>query len=229
MEMSLQSKNVNKVDQIEASFVPPLHSFSGLEKNTRQSHPEMDNNTRQAHPENMQQNDSQPSTATGLDEVIPLENETGDCQMAENNLKHRAWFPRLPENGSNTDSKTETRIEEAPMSLSELSSSFQQCFKSLNEMKGGKRNQRSAQQPVDLNPQFRPFDYADARQQIRFGEGGRAGDDARGSQDSVRSRKGAVRGGTTTARETDSRASEFQQPRRRQAFPPSGNRNATFR
>ncbi|KAH7666298.1 Ribonuclease D protein [Dioscorea alata] len=223
-----QGKNVNKVDQIEASFVPPLHSFSGLEKNTRQLHPEMENNTRQALPENMQQLDSQPSIANSLDEVIPLENETEKCQMAEDNLKHRAWFPRLPENSNSTDSKPETRIEEAPMSLSELSSSFQQCFKSLNEMKGAKRNQRSAQQPVDLNPQFRPFDYADARQHIRFGEGGRAGDDARGSQDSVRSRKGAARGGTTTARETE-RASEFQQPRRRQAFPPSGNRNATFR
>ncbi|KAM0944123.1 putative ribonuclease D [Dioscorea sansibarensis] len=226
--IAIQGKNMNKVNQIEASFVPPLHSFSGLENNTRQSHPEMETNTRQAHPENMQQHDSQPSTATGLDEVIPLENETGEGQMAENNLKHRAWFPRLPENGSSTDSKPEARIEEAPMSLSELSSSFQQCFKSLNEMKGAKRNQRSAQQPVNLNPQVRPFDYADARQHIRFGEGGSAGGDARASQDSVRSRRGAVRGGTATARETE-RASEFQQPRRRQAFPPSGNRNATFR
>ncbi|KAJ0981713.1 hypothetical protein J5N97_009968 [Dioscorea zingiberensis] len=223
-----QDKNANKVDQIKSSLVLPFHSFDGPKPFFE---PGAQENTKQSRPDSMQ-HDNEPFTTTKLDDVIPLENEMEglgtESQITEEDVKHREWFPQLPENGSSADSQPETRTEEAPMSLSDLSSSFQECFRSLNEIKGSKQNQQPAQERGELNFQLKPFDYATARQHTRFGEvreGRGAADDGQGSQNSGRIRKGAVRDG---AHEVE-RASEFQQPRRRQAFPPSGNRSATYR
>uniref|UniRef100_A0A1J3KA74 Exosome component 10 n=1 Tax=Noccaea caerulescens TaxID=107243 RepID=A0A1J3KA74_NOCCA len=101
--------------------------------------------------------------------------------------------------------------EDEPMSLSELSTNFQKCFNSMN------KSNNKAQKPEFLN--IEPFDYEAARKEVKFGDG-------------QKGRQGGKREGSTAGGKKKGSApedSEFGQGKRRQAFPASGNRSATFK
>ncbi|CAH8362304.1 unnamed protein product [Eruca vesicaria subsp. sativa] len=102
--------------------------------------------------------------------------------------------------------------EDEPMSLSELSTNFQKCFNTMN------KSNNKAQKPEFLN--IEPFDYEAARKEVTFGEGqkGRQG----GKKEGVSKAGGQKKG-------SPPEQSEFGQGKRRQAFPASGNRSATFK
>ncbi|XP_027175422.1 protein RRP6-like 2 isoform X2 [Coffea eugenioides] len=106
---------------------------------------------------------------------------------------------------------------EDTMSLSDLSSSFQKCLPSINRVRDGKLVEKPQECAGLL--QFKPFDYEAAKKQVIFRE-----DPSPKAEDS-RSRH--TKGDKKSQKEDGTR--DLPQGRRRQAFPASGNRTATFR
>ncbi|EOA18657.1 hypothetical protein CARUB_v10007233mg [Capsella rubella] len=103
----------------------------------------------------------------------------------------------------------EVEAEDEPMSLSELSTNFQKCFNSM------KKSNKAPKQTEFLN--IEPFDYEAARKELKFGEGHK-GRQAKKEAGAGQKKKGS-----------GPEQSEFGQGKRRQAFPASGNRSATFK
>ncbi|CAH2079523.1 unnamed protein product [Thlaspi arvense] len=99
--------------------------------------------------------------------------------------------------------------EDGPMSLSELSTNFQKCCNSMN------KSNKKSQKPEFLN--IEPFDYQAARKERIFGE------EQKGRQGVKKEAGSGKKKGSVTE------PSEFGQGKRRQAFPASGNRSATFK
>lgn len=118
-------------------------------------------------------------------------------------------------------SALEMEEKEDTMSLSDLSSSFQKCLPSTNRTRNGKLTEKSQERVGFL--QLEPFDYEAAKKQVIFGEdpGGKLGTRVEDSkrrlnkEDKKSLKEDGVR--------------DLPQGRRRQAFPASGNRSATFR
>ncbi|KAG9132119.1 hypothetical protein Leryth_025189 [Lithospermum erythrorhizon] len=117
--------------------------------------------------------------------------------------------------------------EDDGMSLSDLSSSFQKCFQSINESRRVERREKSQGHEGGLL-QLKPFDYEAARKQVIFGKASRReeGDDNRSRVGKGNNRKASSAGGGVAQSQ---QAEDLPQGKRRQAFPTSGNRSATFR
>lgn len=116
-----------------------------------------------------------------------------------------------------------------PMSLSDLSSSFQKCFDSVNHNKNPGKPEKSEEGTGFL--QLKPYDFEKARKEIKFGEGPE-GESAggEGKKKSLRGSKEKKKGSDVGRLPKDDGTRELlPQGRRRQAFPASGNRSATFR
>ncbi|KAJ6763159.1 POLYMYOSITIS/SCLERODERMA AUTOANTIGEN-RELATED [Salix purpurea] len=120
----------------------------------------------------------------------------------------------------------ETDEGEEPVSLADLSTSFEKCFPSRNQNKKLQKLRNLENQVAALK--LKPFDYATA---LRFNEdpaqrskAGRA-KNQRGGLDSV----GTTKSSTGARMQREEETGEFRQGRRRQAFPATGNRSATFR
>ncbi|PWA63972.1 ribonuclease D, Exosome-associated factor Rrp6 [Artemisia annua] len=115
---------------------------------------------------------------------------------------------------------------EGNVSLSDLSSSFQKCVQTADEkMKSRQGAEGGGSEGL---VKIIPFDYEAARKEMRFGEDGSdgsAGEDGNDNKKGKREKKKAT-GRKDAAAE---RSGDFQMGRRRQAFPASGNRSATFR
>lgn len=159
---------------------------------------------------------SLPAPSSISADVILLESDSDDEKPV--NADPISANDQSEEGGENISGHvTENDNEDEPMSLSDLSSSFQKCFPSKNQtMKAQER--KSALQ-------LKPFDYAAA---IKFGEepikkgeeGVRRSRLEKGSRE-----KKSVLGQSPGTEE----AGDFQLGRRRQAFPATGNRSMTFR
>lgn len=115
------------------------------------------------------------------------------------------------------------------MSLSDLSSSFKKCLKSTNQMSNGKQAEKS-QDSVNAK-QFKPFDYEAARKEITFGDirginkGEEGEENGKNRRDVGNRKKSSVVGRPEGGEESGG----FQLGRRRQAFPSTGNRSASYR
>lgn len=213
---------MNKVELIKSSVVLPFHSFSGG-GNISEPNP-----SEQTQLETKQQHHSEPPATTQLEEVIQLDNnDFGDSSEEspsanDGGLERRERSPRQ-ENGSNEVSPLETE-EEEPISLSDLSSSFQQCFQSINQDRSSYKKSGKQSQENEVKVQVRPFDYAAARKNINFtGVGEHDGD---GGLDSNSLDNGEKRRASAVGR---SNGEERSRGLRRQAFPPSGNRSTTYK
>lgn len=200
---SEQSKS--KVDKIKSSVVLPFHHFSGGVKSPATSLPVAE--LAYSEPENIC-NDP----ASQMEEVIQLDTGTHN---------------HLPEN-CNVDGQNHCEPEDTEMSSSprELSSGNEQRFRSINESRNVQQNHKALEEP-EFHDQLKPFDYAEARKNISFGEvkSERRKDNAVAraiNKDSGDKRRTSKQPGG----EEDE--GDFQNPRRRQAFPPSGNRSATY-
>ncbi|KAK1296505.1 hypothetical protein QJS10_CPB15g02138 [Acorus calamus] len=196
-----KDKTEIKLEQIKSSVTLPFFSFSsGTE-------PRQD-------PENKKSNEPSQSEPTEGSIEVPAETTNPEDII-------------LLDNKSDDDSESSSPEENNNSSLSELSSSLQKCFQSINEMKASKQTHKQQQQQHgSQDVKFEPFDYATARQQIKFGhpEGAGAAEDG---DDGFRNRKDKNKGGGRGGRGEERTPS--QNPRRRQAFPASGNRSGTFR
>ncbi|KAL6643196.1 hypothetical protein ACP70R_021377 [Stipagrostis hirtigluma subsp. patula] len=195
----------SKVDKIMSSVVLPFHNFSGGAKPPSGSHPAKQ--PVHSEPESIQHSDP----ACQMEEMIQLDTGTDEPEPPENNNAGEHCTP-----------------EDVDMSdpASDLPSGTEQPFRSLNEERNLQQDCKTPQEP-EFNFQLKAFDYAEARKSISFGEpkAERKKDDtvARAiNTDSEDKRRASKNPG-----DVESEAN-FQNPRRRQAFPPSGNRSATY-
>ncbi|XP_020586128.1 protein RRP6-like 2 [Phalaenopsis equestris] len=202
-------KNEKKVEQIKASVILPFYSFP-----SKETIPEPTPTDKNIAPTQTVQSPDQHSLTATLEEVIPLENSMDSSESP----------PKSPENvdviNSNAEiSKADAHATEPLMSLSDLHSGFQQMSQHAHEKSGLRGNSWSSSQ-------ISPFDYAAARRSMKFGEEN-GGEDDGSTSDGVlmasRSAKKKVFPSSGEQREGGG------QPRRRQAFPPSGNRSTTYR
>ncbi|KAL6842391.1 hypothetical protein ACP4OV_027818 [Aristida adscensionis] len=194
-----------KVDNIMSSVALPFHDFTGDAKPQSTCRPGKE--PVHSEPESIQHNDP----ACQMEEVIQLDTETDD--------------PQLPENG-NKDEHCAPKDAERSNPASDLHSGSELPFQSLNEERNLPLNRRTPQEP-EFNFQLKAFDYAEARKNISFGEpkAERRKDDAVAraiNLDSGDKRRVSNKPGD------EEHEANLQNPRRRQAFPPSGNRSATY-
>ncbi|CAA6658493.1 unnamed protein product [Spirodela intermedia] len=192
------SRYLAKLEQIKSSVALPFHSFSGGAA-VAGAQPLVPPDRGEDEPA---------GGGAEVEDIIPLTDESEDPPADGGR----------PENGSSAAASPPVGAEEEeqPLSLSELSSSFEECFKAAAESRRG--DGAAAAAP----PQWKPFDYAAARKEAAPGDGG--GDRRRGKQRG----NGGAAVLPRRAPATEDTAADFQAPRRCQAFPPSGNRSATF-
>ncbi|URE21323.1 HRDC domain [Musa troglodytarum] len=217
-----QNKNANKVEQIKSTVALPFYHFCGGEKTSELHVKEVIvcpvAETLQQHPADLAKL-----------EVIPLDRGShqqspSDSPMTDDGTKE--WDnSHHPEIGSDLDLHRESIASDEPMSPSDLTSSFEKCFQSINERRNCQRNQKSSQKP-EINFNLSPFDYAAARKNVKFDDDGC---DETKTEDRVMtlpdSRQMHRPSGQAQGEE---RSRGSQQVRRRQAFPPSGNRSTTY-
>ncbi|WVZ59072.1 hypothetical protein U9M48_009273 [Paspalum notatum var. saurae] len=202
---SSNEKGKTKLDKITTSVVLPFHHFSGGSKPPSGVLPMKESVC--SEPESIEHSDP----ACQMEEVIQLDTETDE--------------PQPPEN-CNEDAHCETEDMEVSKSPSADPYSTEQQFRSLNEERNVQQNQK-----IPLESEFSvpvvPFDYAEARKNIMFDEpkAGRRKDDAvaRAINTDSGDKQRALYPSGGGEKEGNS-----QHPRRRQAFPPSGNRSATY-
>ncbi|XP_043725821.1 protein RRP6-like 2 [Telopea speciosissima] len=220
----LYADQKDKVEQIKSSVNLPFHSFTGRDEQLKPLANECVKPL-EIHPAEPV---ATPAEVTNLGNNISLASglnnqESADCvsTAASDALNHR-------ENCNAIVSTLESDTVDEPMSLSDLSSSFQKCLKYINQTRKHGRVESSHESE---GMQLKPFDYAVARKQVKFGEdkaeeGEREGDEGlRGLVASKGRRKSSV----INRGPIEDVAKDFENPRRRQAFPVTGNRSATFR
>jgi exosome complex exonuclease RRP6 len=199
----MQTKS--KLDRIKSSVVLPFHHFSGGSVSLTTTLPI----AKLVHPE-PEIICSDP--ASQMEEVIQLNTGTDDRDLENNNAGgQRQCEPEGAEQSS---------------SPSEFSSGNEQRFQSLNEGRNLQQNQKAPEEP-EFNDQLKAFDYAEARKNISFGEvkADRRKDNAVAR--AINKESGDKRRTSKQPGEEEDEGS-FQNPRRRQAFPPSGNRSSTY-
>ncbi|GAB4857231.1 hypothetical protein Ancab_015138 [Ancistrocladus abbreviatus] len=158
-----------------------------------------------AHPEHP----SLPPSTGNLEEVIMIEsNSDSDDALIDSVAAESAQVEQTDDPPA---SASDGEGEE--ISLSDLSSSFEKCLQSIDQ-KRNERHKKSGQ------GRFVPFDYEAARKQVKFAVGA---DNTSGDGDVA----GGKKAGATAGRVREDEG-KLAPGRRRQAFPASGNRSATF-
>lgn len=123
--------------------------------------------------------------------------------------------------------------DDEPMSLSELSSSFQKCLNSNEQAKNLEGTDDNPEKESSFL-QINPFDYEAARKQAVFGEdleddsGPEKDKDPKPSKPSKNAAGAKLDLGLNRVQK-NSVTVELPQGKRRHAFPATGNRSATFR
>ncbi|KAG0489169.1 hypothetical protein HPP92_007980 [Vanilla planifolia] len=149
-----KEKNERKVEQIKASVILPFYPFSG----PNLSEPSSTKHTMSPQPI---QHPDESTSFTTMEEVLPLEDDTDSSKSpAESPISSNG-----PDGIAAENSKSEAAMVEEDVSLSDLSSGLQQCFQSLEKKRW--------QKPVKDSQFFTnitPFDYAAARETMKFGK-----------------------------------------------------------
>lgn len=165
-----------------------------------------------------------PAARSDTEDIITLED---DIDEEEQNLGNLETASAPGEDGS-AGSALEMGKQDETMSLSDLSTSFQECFHSANNNRKPGKPERSEEPSGFL--QLKPFDFEAARKQIEFGEDAKkksAGVDGNKRKPVNSGDKKKV--SAVDQAQKDDGTKELSQGRRRSAFPATGNRSATFR
>ncbi|XP_011094140.1 protein RRP6-like 2 [Sesamum indicum] len=216
-----REKDDTKLEQIKSTVTLPFHTFLGRDERLQSEVEESVGILEVPH----QGNVSIPATSSTVEDIIILDDDS-DVEESANANSAAAPNDQLKQlRNSETGTASEIQEGDEPMSLSDLSSSFQKCFPSADQSMSSKVVDKS--QPSEGFLQVKPFDYEAARKQIIFGEDPKTEPTAE-DDDNLRRRdrkKGPVLGQSPE----DEGTTDLPQGRRRQAFPASGNRSATFR
>ncbi|CAN1246114.1 Protein RRP6-like 2 [Linum grandiflorum] len=197
-----KDKKDTKLEKIKLSVSLPFHSFAG--GNEQQSKPAMEEVTARV------SQDAHPEKAAAAKDIIMLDSESSEEELDDDDseMKESAESP------SKRDDETE------PVTLSDLSSSFDKCCRSRDKKSGVDKPQESS----DV-PQLEPFDYSAAAEKLlKFEKEPKKPDDGKKPlpvDQSCKKRNSAV--------EKEDDGDEFRPGRRRQAFPASGNRSLSYR
>ncbi|KAL9267335.1 RRP6-like 2-like protein [Drosera capensis] len=212
----MKERNDRLVEQIKSSVKLPFLSFSGppgLEENLDISPSSTKQETMSVVEDNADAEGSvgvRASTSEAED-IIMIENSDSDIHGDESAADAAEDPEGAKDNEADTDSADDASGEP---SLSGLSSGLQKCFQSMDQKRNEKHNKSV---PV----QIAPFDYDTARKQVIFGVEEETGKANSGVDGSLR-RKGGYPG------KTPDTEAKLAAGKRRQAFPASGNRSATF-
>ncbi|KAJ6693922.1 hypothetical protein OIU85_004686 [Salix viminalis] len=214
-----------KLEKIRSSVNLPFHSFMGINEPPKLAVEEPVAVSEISHPE---ESLDAPVTGSSLQDIIILDDDSDmeqNTQIAEPDGDD-SKTPSVKGDGKSSGAALETDEGEEPVSLADLSTSFEKCFPSRNQNKKTAEAEKSGEPSGGLK--LKPFDYATA---LRFNEdpahrskAGRA-KNQRGGLDSV----GTTKSSTGARMQREEETGEFRQGRRRQAFPATGNRSATFR
>ncbi|PON53649.1 Ribonuclease D [Parasponia andersonii] len=210
-DSSKKEKEEVKLEKIRASVHFPFHSFSSIPD---QSKPVVEAPVAALE---VPISDGPADTLlvnSKLDDIIMLQDDNAVVESGSGESG-----TTKEDADDNSVAKTLEIDKEEPMSLSDLSSSFQQCFQSANQNKKTRQVDRS-QESSGL--QLKPFDYEAVRKEVIFGENSK---EHRSSQCDSKGKKKSDKGRPWK----DDESSEFSQGRRRKAFPATGNRSSTFR
>ncbi|XP_076881069.1 protein RRP6-like 2 [Bidens hawaiensis] len=202
----------SKVEQIKSSVSLPFRSFADK---TEVSHPVV-----KERPSTPQEIPVLPLASEPVTDVIMLDSDS-DIEEEEEKPGNDEGSERKTE-GENSvillDSDSDCSDEEkdgneGAVPLSGLSASSQKRVETANETK--KSNPGAEDGGSGGLVEVKPFDYAAATNEVRFGEDGSDGEKGGGG-----GRKESA-GGESSG--------DFRLGRRRQAFPSAGNRSSTFR
>ncbi|KAK9128484.1 hypothetical protein Syun_017281 [Stephania yunnanensis] len=221
-KLNSDPKVVFKVEQIKSSVTLPFCPFLGGNEPIKSESAESSKVEESSAP---REQVPIPAEAAKLDEIIPLENDIERKESDDDSL------PTLKNDGlehSRNRCATGGAMEaDTGNGLTELSSSFQKFFQPMNDSPSNRQMERP--QEPEAGFQLKPFDYAAARKETRFGD-----DKAEkpGSDEGFKPQINSMeRRKTPVIRQVprDEGTKDIQHARRRQAFPPTGNRSATFR
>lgn len=214
--ISSQGKEDIKLEQIRASVSLPFHTFLGSSEKLEPTVQTPSVATEILEPPKPV---SDIVSASPLDEIIMLESDTGAEGMELNNLEN---YNVHMEKSSGVF--TSGKEDKEPVSLSELSSNFKKCFHSNDQ--NNKTRQHGKTEESSGVVQLKAFDYEAARKHVEFGEHTKHAS----SQDCGEVEVSDSKQLSTIGQEQASNSTkQLQQGKRRQAFPASGNRSATFR
>nr|KYP65283.1 Exosome component 10 [Cajanus cajan] len=216
-----KGKEEIKLEQIRSSVSLPFHSFLGSSEKSEPTVGTLSVASKVSEPQKPVPDIVPPPP---LDEIIMLESDMGAEDMEQNNLENSNEH-REKNSVVSTSGKED---EDEPVSLSELSSNFQKCFHS-NDQTNKTRQLKKTEEPSGL-VQLKPFDYEAARKHVKFGEDTKHAS-SQGSYGHMETDDtGSKKQRSTVGQEQASDLTkQLQQGKRRQAFPASGNRSATFR
>ncbi|KAF3442993.1 hypothetical protein FNV43_RR16911 [Rhamnella rubrinervis] len=216
LDPSKKDKEEIKLDQIRSSVNFPFHSFSG---GGEQSKPTVVACVPATQIPVSAEHDTTPPTSSKAEDIIMLEgdNEFEESRDGNSETTKEDRDSNLAASASEID-----KDNDEPMSLSDLSSSFQQCFESFKP----NRKARQVEKPLESGGlQLKPFNYEAARRQVMFG----SEKELREGEISVNDSGGKKKSSVTVRAPKDDGSRELAQGKRRQAFPATGNRSATFR
>lgn len=167
---------------------------------------------------------SEEPARSNVEDVIMLKDDVNEEESTHDNLEKT----NVPREDDSSEPASEMENQDEPMSLSDLSTSFQECLQSVNKNKKPGKLEKSEKPSGFL--QVKPFDFEAARKQIRFGEAPneesvRSDGNQKNPRDSGDKKK--TSGGSQGQK--DDGKKELSQGKRRFAFPATGNRSATFR
>ncbi|KAL6560149.1 hypothetical protein OROHE_006387 [Orobanche hederae] len=201
-----------KLDQIKSTVSLPFHSFSG--SRDERDHTNLEESAKLEIP-SRGETSALPATGSTLEDIIILDDDSDIEDSAKDNTNTAASNDQLKNNKFESSGSD----EDEPVSLSDLSSSFQKCLPPLDETVSMKVDDKS-----QTFLQVKPFDYEAARKQIKFGENSKQMEEG---DDGVRIRD-RKKGSVKDKLGKDEGTNDFAPGRRRQAFPASGNRSMNF-
>ncbi|KAK1384702.1 HRDC domain-containing protein [Heracleum sosnowskyi] len=202
-----------KLENNKSSMNLPFHSFSGKANGLQPAIKEPAKPLQILRPK---EPDTVVATDSRLQGTIFLNDKLGEEKVHED--------PKPEQNISNMSASFfEMDEEDETVSLSDLSSSFKKCFQSTQKERKATQVWKS-QEPIQ---QFKPFEYEAGRKQAGFEDNRRRNikeDGENRTKHAENMKKNLIKAHTEGGEESGG----FQLGRRRQAFPSTGKRSATF-
>lgn len=242
LDTDKKDKEENKLDKIRSSVSLPFHSFLGTSEQLKSvAEPAVtalktQNSELPAAESAKSSNVEAPAVPVPkpfrTDEIIMLEDDSDDddedkdeelppVAEATDESKLKGFSASSPLEIDDDDDDDE------PMSLSELSSSFQKCLNSNEQAMNGETDNPGNQSDF---LQIKPFDYEAARKQVVFGEDLEEDSEPENDKNPKASKNAGAKLDLGLDRvQKNSGTVELPQGKRRHAFPATGNRSATFR
>ncbi|XP_022746695.1 protein RRP6-like 2 isoform X2 [Durio zibethinus] len=215
-DIDKKGKEESKLEQNRSSVNLSFHSFLGTEL---ESKPEMTEPTRVL--EEVSQPEEPPAvvaTESTFENIIMLEDNSNKYESFD--ARGSSEIIDIPSEESSMAPFSETNEEDETMSLSDLSTSFQRCFQAINQNRKAVKVKKS-KEPSGLMG-TKPFDYEAARKEVGFG------DVVEEESGSLAKSSGKNKSSASGRLQIYDGGNQFPRGRRRQTFPSSGNRTATF-